>query len=352
MQITLQHNDNFEYMQIIKKQDRFQVLALSGGGYRGLYTAKILADIEDEIGGPIARHFDLIAGTSIGGILALSLALEIPAKKMVELFELHGSEIFKRRWSLKGILRAPYSGDELKMLLTGDDIFGNRLMGECRHPVIVPSISYTNGMPVLFKTPHHHTFKRDHKHKLVDIAMATSAAPSYFPRYTFDNNQYVDGGLYANAPGLLAVHEANCFFDAAIENVYLLSIGTMSSRFTVDPRRNRAGGTYDWGGINPSNMPKKLFGLAISVQESLSDHMLRHRLTEHRYFHVDDILTDEQAKSVALDKTDGPAREVLLGSASQRSKTCLGNSSFLNFLEHQPSVPRFFYGANTNTTVE
>ncbi|MES2040091.1 MAG: CBASS cGAMP-activated phospholipase [Pseudomonadota bacterium] len=339
-------------MQITKKQDRFQVLALSGGGYRGLYTAKILADIEAEIDGPIARHFDLIAGTSIGGILALALALEIPAKTMVELFETRGAEIFKRRWSLKGILRAPYSGEKLKELLTGEDIFGGRLLGECVHPVIVPSISYTNGMPVLFKTPHHHTFKRDHKHKIVDIAMATSAAPSYFPRYTFDNNQYVDGGLYANAPGLLAVHEANCFFASAIEDVHLMSIGTMSSRFTVDPRHNRSGGTYDWGGVNPSNMPKKLFGLAISVQESLADFMLGHRLTEHRYFHVDDTLTDEQARAVALDRADAAAREVLLGSASQRSKACLGNQRFLNFLEHKPSVPRFFYGANTNVIVE
>lgn len=335
-----------------KEQERFQVLALSGGGYRGLYTAKILADIEAEINGPIARHFDLIAGTSIGGILALALALEIPAQKMVELFERHGTEIFKRRWSLKGIVRAPYSGDGLKRLLSGDDLFGDRVLGSCLHPVIVPSISYTSGMPVLFKTPHHHTFKRDHKHKIVDIAMATSAAPSYFPRYTFDNNQYVDGGLYANAPGLLAVHEANCFFQSAIEKIHLMSIGTMSSRFTVDPRRNREGGTYDWGGLNPSNMPKKLFGLSISVQESLSDFMLRHRLTEHRYFHVDDNLTDEKAKAVALDKADAPAREALLGSASQRSKACLGDMRFLSFLEHRPTEPRFFYGANANTIEE
>ncbi|KKO62259.1 putative sporulation hydrolase CotR [Janthinobacterium sp. KBS0711] len=331
-----------------REQERFQVLALSGGGYRGLYTAKILADIEDEIGGPIARHFDLIAGTSIGGILALALALEIPAKKMVKLFEENGGNIFKRRWSLKGILRAPYSGKELKQLLSEDDLFGDRVLGSCLHPVIIPSISYTNGMPVLFKTPHHPTFKRDHRHRIVDIAMATSAAPSYFPRYTFDNNQYVDGGLYANAPGLLAVHEANCFLNSAIENIHLMSIGTMSSRFTVDPRRNRAGGTYDWGGLNPSNMPKKLFGLSISVQESLSDFMLCHRLTKDRYYHVDDNLTDETAKAVALDKADAPAREALLGSASQRSKACLGDPYFLSFLKHKPATPCFFYGVNAN----
>lgn len=60
----------------------FQILALSGGGYRGLYTATILAELERELGGPIARHFDLIAGTSIGGILALAIANEIPASSL------------------------------------------------------------------------------------------------------------------------------------------------------------------------------------------------------------------------------------------------------------------------------
>lgn len=331
---------------------RFQVLALSGGGYRGLYTAKILADIESELEGPIGRHFDLIAGTSIGGILALAVALEIPAKKMVELFELHGEEIFKRRWSFNGIVRAPYSSEPLKNLLSSHELFGSKLLGECLHPVIVPSISYTSGMPVLFKTPHHITFKKDHLHKVVDISMATSAAPSYFPRYTFDNNQYVDGGLYANAPGLLALHEADCFLGASISDTYLLSIGTMSSRFTVDPRHNRSGGTYDWGGINPANMPKKLFGLSISVQESLSDYMLKHRLTEQRYFHVDDHLTDAQTKAVSLDKANKAAQEALLGSASQRSKACLGNSAFISFLNHRAAKPQFHYGANANVLKE
>ncbi len=331
---------------------RFQVLALSGGGYRGLYTAKILADIESELGGPVGRHFDLIAGTSIGGILALAVALEIPARKMVALFKQHGQKIFKRRWSLNGIVRAPYSSEPLKKLLSDNELFGSKLLGECLHPVIVPSISYTSGMPVLFKTPHHPTFKNDHRYKVVDIAMATSAAPAYFPRYTFDNNQYVDGGLYANAPGLLALHEADCFLGTSILDIHLLSIGTMSSRFTVDPRHNRSGGTYDWGGLNPANMPKKLFGLSISVQESLSSFMLKHRLTEGRYFHVDDLLTDAQSRAVALDKADKAAQEALLGSASQRSKACLGNPEFLRFLNHRAAAPQFHYGANANILKE
>jgi hypothetical protein len=86
-------------------------------------------------------------------------------------------------------------------------------------------------------------------HRVVDIALATSAAPAYFPRHVFNNGQYVDGGRrYANAPGLLGLHEALTFFGRDLEQVRLLSVGTMSSRFTVDPRQNCQGGVRDWGG--------------------------------------------------------------------------------------------------------
>lgn len=321
----------------------FQILALSGGGYRGLYTAKIIADVEHEINAPIATRFDLITGTSIGGILALALALEIPAQRIVDLFTEHGEAIFKRRWSLWGLVRAPYSPAPLTCILMDPDLFGERLLGACKHPVIIPSLSYSTGQPVLFKTPHHPDFKRDHRHRVVDVALATSAAPAYFPRHVFNNGQYVDGGLYANAPGLLGLHEALKFFDQDLQHVRLLSVGTMSSRFTVDPRQNREGGVRDWGNWSPISMSRRLFGLSISAQEVLTDFMLGHRLQD-RYLHVDDELNDERARAVALDITDQHAREVLLGAATERSKSCISNPAFQTFLEHSPSEPVFFYG--------
>jgi patatin-like phospholipase/acyl hydrolase len=72
----------------------YHVLALSGGGYRGLYTATVLAELETALGRPIASHFDLICGTSAGGMLALGLAAEIPAHELKALFEEQGSRIF------------------------------------------------------------------------------------------------------------------------------------------------------------------------------------------------------------------------------------------------------------------
>ena len=327
---------------------RFQVLALSGGGFRGAYTARFLADIEEELGGRrIANCFDLIAGTSIGGILALALALEIPANEMVDLFDKHGEEIFRKRVSLLKILKSPYSPKPLQRLLEADGLFGQRLLGACKHPVIVPSINYTKGEPVLFKTPHHTTLKRDHKHRLVDISLATSAAPSYFPRHRFDNSQYVDGGLYANAPGLLALHEAEHFLGADPHQVWLMSIGTMSSKFTVNPKQGSRGGAMDWGHNRPHKMPERLFGLAISVQETLSRKMLEHELGE-RYLHIDDIPTNDAAKVLALDAADKYAKEALFGTAAERSKDCIGKSTFQAFLAHSPAKPVFFYGENAN----
>lgn len=321
---------------------RFQMLALSGGGYRGLYTAQILADIEAETREPIARRFDLLAGTSIGGIIALALACEIPAAQLVDLFVKHGESIFRRRLSLMGLMRAPYDPSSLRRLLEQPELLGHRKVQDCLHRVIVPSINYSTGRPVVFKTAHARQFVRDKHVRLVDVALATSAAPGYFPRHVFDNSQYVDGGLYANAPGLLALHEAETVLDHAADEAHLLAIGTMSSMFTVNPRRNRAGGAYDWGGWNPANMPKRLFGPTISVQETATENMLRHRLGDTRYLHVDDILSNDKSAAVALDKTGAAAQEALIGAARERSKIILGTPAFRTYLEHSPKAPMFF----------
>jgi predicted acylesterase/phospholipase RssA len=299
--------------------------------------------LEEATGSPFARHFDLIAGTSIGGILGLALALEIPAQRIVDLFTRHGREIFAKRWSLMGIFRAPYSADRLKQLLGGKDLFGERLLGECTHPIIVPTINYTTGQAVLFKTPHHKSLQRDYRAPLVDIALATSAAPNYFPRHTYANCQYVDGGLFANAPGSLAIHEATEYFEQPTEKVHVLSIGTMSASFTVDARRRASGGLLDWGGGNFLKAPGRLFDLSISVQEKQSFHMLTRRLG-NRYVHLDDPISDERSRAVRLDKTDGAAQQVLLGTASERSKVCLGDPKVAPFLRHVSAPPSFFHG--------
>lgn len=329
---------------------RFQILALSGGGYRGLYTATLLADLERSAGKPLAQCFDLLTGTSVGGILALGLALEIPAAELAELFSQHGEEIFAQQRSLGGYLRARYSTRRLKALLTRPALYGDRLVGACRHRVVIPAINYSTGQPVMFKTPHHPKFQTDHAFRVVDVALATSAAPFYFSRHRFNHNQYIDGGLCANAPGLLGLHEAETFLGQACANVHLLAIGTMSSAFTVDPSQNNLGGIRDWGRGWPVQAAQRLFGITISVQESLTHHMLMHRLGDAQFTLLDDVLTPDRAQAVALDKTDIAAREVLTGAAKERAKHALGTSKVLTLLHHHAIAARFFHGSRANVT--
>jgi len=283
----------------------------------------------------------------VGGILALGLALEIPAAELVRLFAEHGDQIFRQQASAWGYLKARYGSSGLRQLLAQPSIFGELPLGSSRHRVVIPAVNYSTGVPVVFKTPHHPTFLTDHRRRIVDIALATSAAPFYFRRHVLDHNQYVDGGLFANAPGLIALHEAQKFLQTDVASVHLLSIGTMSSLFTVNPAENCDGGILDWGrGHHPVRAAQRLFGLAISVQESLSHQMLRHRLTDARYTQLDDVLSPERASAVALHKTDKAARDVLIGTGQERAKHAVGDGKVTAMLHHRAPPAHFYNGGH------
>nr|WP_229033212.1 CBASS cGAMP-activated phospholipase [Pseudomonas aeruginosa] len=177
----------------------YHVLALSGGGYRGLYTATVLAELETALGRPIASHFDLICGTSAGGMLALGLAAEIPAHELKALFEEQGSRIFGCRSLPRQLLgfwlTAKHDSAGLKEVLT--ERFQGTTIGDLKHRVLVPAVNYSTGRGQFFKTPHHPSFELDHRMKVVDVALATAAAPVYFPLARNDRGVFADGGWWA-----------------------------------------------------------------------------------------------------------------------------------------------------------
>lgn len=205
----------------------FQILCLSGGGYLGLYSAALVAALEEHTGRPVAESFDLIAGTSIGGIIALGLAARRPAAEIRDAFLEHGPKIFSAK-------RPPPSAVEVAQLLarpttpkfgqaelrgTIEEIVGADLtMGDLFHRVMVPAVNLTKGKPQVFKTAHHPTFVRDWRLKVVDVALATSAAPTYFPIHRIGGEMFADGGLYANSPDQLALHEAEHFLEQPLKN--------------------------------------------------------------------------------------------------------------------------------------
>jgi len=318
---------------------RFQILALSGGGYRALFSARILELMEEQYGGHVADRFDLISGTSIGGILALALAARIPAANLKDIFVNHGAEIFRSRGIFSGWRGAKYDNRFLKDLLARKEYLGDRLLGESRTRLLIPAVNYTSGAPQLFKTPHHQNFGRDHLLRMVDVALATSAAPFYFPIYEMNSQQYVDGGLIANAPGLLAVHEARTFLGQDQNDIHVLAIGTVTSQVTADPTKTVDRGKARWA--------RTIFELTISAQESLSKFMLGHSLGT-RYLDVDVLVTEAQSASVGLDKTNEAATSVLVGRANHVAQQFFGRADFRAFMSHKPDEPAFYFGPQHN----
>ncbi|MFQ1040748.1 CBASS cGAMP-activated phospholipase [Gilliamella sp. CG16] len=332
-----------------ENKERFRILALSGGGYRGLYTAKVLADIEEYLNDQsdskdryiyIGEYFDLVTGTSIGGILALAVAYRIKMKDVVKLFKEKGATIFcKQKRSFWKIVKAKYTQDGLTKVLK--EWFGDNTIVDLKNNVVIPAIDYSQGRPVTFKTPHHPNFVRDWKLKIKDVALCTSAAPTFFKRHSIDKNEYVDGGLFANNPALIGLHEAEFFFKKKIEDIYMLSIGTLSDQKNMNPSTNKLGGFSDWGEGNILNAANNIIDLTFSAQQQFMLQLVTHRMSDYpdHFFQIDEKLVNASANYVALDATDTHAQQVLESNGMQSAKKALGIEEIRVFFDLPATSP-------------
>jgi hypothetical protein len=322
----------------------YHVLALSGGGYRGLYTATVLSELEATLGRPIASHFDLICGTSAGGLLALGLAADIPAIELKALFEEKGNRIFGCRSLLRRLfgfwLTAKHASNGLKEVLT--ERFQAMTVGDLKHRVLIPAVNYSTGRGQFFKTPHHQSFELDHRMKVVDVALATAAAPIYFPLSRNERGVFADGGLVGNAPGLFGLHEVRTFLAPnQSARVRVLAIGTMTIGATVRGGASLDRGFGKWRG--------GLFDLVISAQESSVDYMLRQSLGED-YYQIDDKATPDQSLDVkALDLVSVGSTNTLKDRGVHAAQRALGDPLFKPFRTHQAGATTFFHGPNKNS---
>lgn len=331
----------------------FQILSLSGGGFLGLYSIALVARLEQQMGTPFAKHFDLLAGTSIGGILALALAAEVPAEAIQGKFEDHGEKIFGTSpppkpglptlWDLWGRMwRSKYHAAALRETIESI-LDKDMLIGDLKHPVIVPAINLTRGEPQLFKTPHHKNFKLDCNLRVVDVALATSAAPTYFPLARIGDSLYTDGGLYANSPDMLALHEAMHFFEKPEPHIRILSVGTTTSKFSFAHERSRAFGIADWfkGG--------RLMNVIIASQQRSVDLMLGHKLND-RYMRLDEIQSKEQEQTLGLDIATEEAKGTIKAIAEGTFQNNINSPFLKSVLSQRAPTPTFFHGPNANAT--
>lgn len=261
---------------------RFRLLSIDGGGIRGLIPALVLAEIERLTGRRAHELFDAIAGTSTGGIIALGAAKGIPAQELVELYKQHGATIFRAAWHRKAFYRGAttvkdlfsldariphnaalndlwdpkYDAENRKQVL--GRYFGATRLEEAKTRVFVTSYETSTRMPVFFVHPRDAKQTAYHEATgdctMLDAAMASSAAPTYFPPHAVPRSQmplavkgtdvlsFVDGGIFANNPTGLAHSLLNGGKLDGGDLILSLGTGSMTLPYSFDR-------IDDWGAV-------------------------------------------------------------------------------------------------------
>lgn len=228
----------------------FKILSIDGGGILGLYSVDILKRIQAEFinNKSFSEEFQLITGTSTGGIIALGLALGKSPEEISQFYKDYAKKIFpwwRRVIFPGGLVHNKYSNKELRNAL--EIFFKDSTISDCKTAVCIPVVDVSNYQPMIFKANNNGTQRRDLDVKLKDIALATSSAPSFFPIYSFDEYRgLMDGGLWQNNPALCGLIEAcNCFVgpDKDYDRIRIMSIDNPLSgvRQSISPRIKSSG---------------------------------------------------------------------------------------------------------------
>lgn len=296
-----------------EKEKPFKILAIDGGGIKGVFPAKFLASIEEEIGeGQIHKHFNLITGTSTGGIIALALSLGIPAKEILALYQDNAKTIFgSKSWLF---FRNPfYSNKPLEKLIRTKFKAYNKdkdpIINDAKTALMIPTYNLLNGATQVLKTPHANDLKIDKHIPMYMAAMATSAAPTFFNAYSntykkenTKNVEYfsnkVDGGVFANNPSMLAIIEAQTRFGKELSEIELLSLGTGQKLFSNANNKNKwSVGFWIW--------KKRIIELFMQSQSQIvhnSVAILDKFNKDFKYKRID--LNFDENFNVAMDETD------------------------------------------------
>lgn len=295
---------------------RRQILALGGGGYRGLYSVTFLSHVEQSFGCRMATKFNLLAGTSIGGLIAAALAFEIPAATIAEKMIQHGPLIFPRRRFVtpakQMVFRAPYSAETLKSAVI--DTIGkdnvNLSMKEVKKPLAICAVSYTHGSPKIFRSWGLAGGKANDA-TVLQAVLSSAAAPTYFPPQVVGGETLVDGGIIANAPELVALSEGCGSFGWRLQDTYVLSLGTASRS------QGAALGSLGSPSVVSWMVRRKLFQATMAAQEVLAESQCRTLLGD-RYYRVDREPAQKQVAAIReFDLATEEATETLQSLASE-----------------------------------
>ena len=313
----------------------FRILALDGGGIKGAFTASVLATLEDSLNAPIATQFDLIAGTSTGGILAIALGMGLRPADMVQFYRERGPTVFpimrfhtKLRSKLLHAIKPKHSQAVLRRELERAYFPDNRpkSLGDSISRLVVPAYDAVSGVCHVFRTPHHSLLKADAGTNAAEVALATAAAPTYFSsavvRNMVSQTSFFDGGVWANCPAMAAIVEAVCYLNVPLDRIDVLSIGTTDEPFTV--KSMAEAGWLKWG--------KTLVDLLMNAQLDASVKHAQLLVGEPRFLRVNVTTTPGM---YALDGANEIENLIALGNrrASQADILNQVKSRFLNGIE-------------------
>ncbi|MDE0009519.1 MAG: CBASS cGAMP-activated phospholipase [Candidatus Poribacteria bacterium] len=263
----------------MQNTDTFHILTLDGGGTRGIYTAHLLAKIEQTFQIPIRTCFDLIAGTSTGSIIAGAAVSDIPMRDIVELFDTETPHIFRRRWYRIPLFLSKYSSEQLSRIIANH--IPATPLAEITVPLMITSSEISKSEVHVFRSNYDSRDSEiaptDRGVSLRDAILASCAAPTFFAPKSLNNLLLADGGLWANNPSTIAFTEALSAFGKDTQEVRMLSVGTGHS---VNMYHNRRGWGFitGWGGA-------KLTSYVMSLQSQASANMAK-RLLKENYLRI------------------------------------------------------------------
>ena len=347
--------DNKVATQTKEQEKPYRVLSLDGGGMRGLYTLYLLKTLAERLsdrnnaGVPeikdIGKGFDLVVGTSTGGIIASGLAAGINIEKLIALYEVEGKRIFTNPaprgcrlvwWAFCNLCKPANKNDHLKKELeklfqdeTVAVLFERRKIALC-----LTAVNISNGSTQVFKTPHDPRRNADNDRTLVDICLSTSAAPIILPVsfVSEPSNKnveegFVDGGLWANNPILVGLIEA-LRLAGSRRDIEIVSVGNCApSEGRTFTNRGVNGGMRYWKfGIGPLDLS---LHAQVSGYNYMSNFLAKSLSNSERKVLIcrlgDTKLSAEKERSIGLDVATTEAISTLNQTGISEGRKIHGN---------------------------
>jgi patatin-like phospholipase/acyl hydrolase len=270
--------------------DPYRILALDGGGLRGIFTAAVLSEAERVYGPAFLERFDLLVGTSTGGIIALGLASGRSCADMLEFYRDVGPTIFAKAGRIRRLWGPKYDRSTLDAVLKQE--FGDETrMNDLEKSVCITAYELVRGTTRVWKDDHHRDLSFGGDRLVWKVAAATSAAPTYFsPVRVHEADSHIDGGVWGNNPTMVGITEAVRYFGRALGDIRMLSVGTTSQPLRISSHHEaQRTGFVGWA--------RKALELLQESSSIANDNQARLLLGDESYLRLD----SEQARKIRLD---------------------------------------------------